>query len=558
MIHIAHFLALLGLSPLLYLQSKRLWNEPHFQFFPLLIGFGLCLLLHKVRFAVVDTRRRFVGQLVSLGGFLIGAFSIYVLSPMFAHISFMVLLCGWAMQTLSHLRWTRILAICSVMMICVPPPANLDKVLITRLQSVSSEVCEGALDALFVPSLQRGNIIEMVEKKLFVDEACSGIDSLYALAAVAAGMLVLTNTSLVPSLLTVTTVPCWAIFGNLCRLIVITLSIHFLNIDLSDGIPHQVLGLVVFLMVSCCHFSTAYMFSHLVKPIRHIKPDSADECNKGYSANSIIQLYDKLVSWPNTIHSSGKAVTPPSNFGLFSRLLTISSAVLAGLLVVGGFLTIFVLQSGNDFAASTGMEVSKEQAEAMLNAEDVGMFFQPMDDIAKPEFFTETRTRASEWGIHSRGWRFQSGNRSCLISLDMPFHGWHDLSACYSGTGWTIHATEFVNLMSQSDRIPYQRCLMTSPTGEYGAIWFWDFDAMGRVEKNSPLLISRLSGNLFSRLFGNSADGATQMTRFQVQLLVVSESPFERDDLKTFEEIFEKMYETIRYRVTPVLLQISR
>ena len=77
---------------------------------------------------------------------------------------------------------------------------------------------------------QKGNIIEITARPLFVEEACSGVDSQYALMAVAGGLLLIGRAGLVVSLITIVTVPLWAILGNLLRIYSIVFALEFLNL----------------------------------------------------------------------------------------------------------------------------------------------------------------------------------------------------------------------------------------------------------------------------------------------------------------------------------------
>ena len=63
------------------------------------------------------------------------------------------------------------------------------------------------MDLTQILHVRRGNIIEIASKPLFVEEACSGVDSQYALMAVAGGLLLVGRAGFLVSFLTTITVP---------------------------------------------------------------------------------------------------------------------------------------------------------------------------------------------------------------------------------------------------------------------------------------------------------------------------------------------------------------
>ncbi len=66
-----------------------------------------------------------------------------------------------------------------------------------------------------------------------MEEACSGVDSLYALTAVAITIALTKRRSFVHSIIPVATAPLWAALANFVRLLVIAVGLHWLGLDLS-------------------------------------------------------------------------------------------------------------------------------------------------------------------------------------------------------------------------------------------------------------------------------------------------------------------------------------
>src|SRR5205823_3954299 len=67
--------------------------------------------------------------------------------------------------------------------LAVPLPLGLDQNLITSLQPLTARGSSVLLDQLGVFHVRAGNVIEVPGKRLMVEDACSGIHSLFAVLA---------------------------------------------------------------------------------------------------------------------------------------------------------------------------------------------------------------------------------------------------------------------------------------------------------------------------------------------------------------------------------------
>ena len=65
----------------------------------------------------------------------------------------------------------------------IPPPFELDRQLILWLQSLTTRWASAVLDFLGQYHVLAGNVVEIGGRRLFVEEACSGVNSLFSAAA---------------------------------------------------------------------------------------------------------------------------------------------------------------------------------------------------------------------------------------------------------------------------------------------------------------------------------------------------------------------------------------
>jgi exosortase len=125
----------------------------------------------------------------------------------------------------------------------ITPPTFLFERLTLDLQLLASRVGESCLEVMGYSVLREGNILELVGTKLSVEEACSGIRSLFAILF----MCVLYNYLFVRgnfmrALLLVMAVPI-AILGNVGRIIATGVASQY-NRELVHGAAHEAFGYV--------------------------------------------------------------------------------------------------------------------------------------------------------------------------------------------------------------------------------------------------------------------------------------------------------------------------
>ncbi len=72
-------------------------------------------------------------------------------------------------------------------------------------------------------------------------------------------------------------VPVWATMGNLLRLVSIVFLLDWINIDLSQGLPHTILGLFTFAVSFTCDYCFICFFAELT---RRKEKQRCETCNR--------------------------------------------------------------------------------------------------------------------------------------------------------------------------------------------------------------------------------------------------------------------------------------
>jgi exosortase len=144
-------------------------------------------------------------------------------------------------------RHARILAFpLAFLLLMIPLPAIVFNQIAFPLQLLASRFGEWSLNALHIPVLREGNVIELADTTLEVAEACSGIRSLVSLLALAIvyGYFV-HKSAWVRLALALATLPV-AIAANGIRVAGTGVAAHYYGVQAAQGFLHTFSGWLVF------------------------------------------------------------------------------------------------------------------------------------------------------------------------------------------------------------------------------------------------------------------------------------------------------------------------
>jgi exosortase len=128
----------------------------------------------------------------------------------------------------------------------VPLPKTWDDAVTQPLQTLATTVSAGVFDALGWVVVRQGNVIQLPGLKLLVEEACSGVHSLYALVALGVAWAAFVER---PAWLRVTlvlaTVPI-SVLANSIRVIGTGVLAYRVDPSYAEGVSHTTAGMLVF------------------------------------------------------------------------------------------------------------------------------------------------------------------------------------------------------------------------------------------------------------------------------------------------------------------------
>ncbi len=538
-------LVALGMAPLTAVYFRNLWAQKHYQFFPVLIAAVAMLLVSRWKTERVEVasapanededyervrrpvstfwpRVRPLAALSIIGlGIAIEFAAIWAFHPVTPWGGYLgLLVAGFGMVIyVGGSRPVSLVPAWALMALILMPPENKDDQLITYLQQRTASFTSLLLDFLGVDHVREGVIIEIASKKLFVEEACSGVQSLFSLLAVAAVLAVWHSRSIVHMVLLFVSAVAGAGAINVLRTVSIVYGLDQLGIDLLGEPQHSILGTVVFMIALAWLLCCDAFLTFLIRPI--------DIADSQMSGNVWVILWNRVIAgfrW-------GAEPAPRVSRGPVVRFLC--AAALLVIAVSGGALAV----------ASTRAVVASQQpgANPLLAPVDEGQVLGKFSTLNKESLPAEfegwtqvtfeavERKESNAFGEHSKVWVYSTPFGLATLSVDYPFRGWHDLRVCYEGAGWISSETETSVTAGGHGVIDVTQFGLQKYSGESAVVVF---AAMN--EKLEP--VPSREGGGAAQTFANRVQKAITATDnmdviAQFQILAQPRRPLKADDL---------------------------
>lgn len=372
----------------------------------------------------------------------------------------------------------------------VRPPANIDLALIQSMQLQTTRLSGEILDRLNVLHVRSGNLIELLGKQLFVEEACSGIQSLFTLIFLAAFIAGRKRRPFLHTIMLLLAAPICAIPMNIARVTSIALGWHTFKLDLSSGILHDLLGYLLLLAAATFLWSADQLgcfFSN------RIKEDWAIDRTRPFD-NPFVRTWNWFWKQIPAVRSMRVGA---------GRRTAIVCLLVAGCL---GGLQCLSLFAGE----SKRVQARPEIVESLQLPEQIGGL-----ELSGQE--TEARPRSSTFGAYSARWKYTDGATEYVVSFDFPFLDWHTLETCYEGIGWQVNSGDVIG-----EEWPVGQFEMSQPTGELAYLEYGFVDNVGGVVR--PPQASDPGAAILNRLRKSGLPG-TSKEIYQSQVIVFSTLP---------------------------------
>ena len=510
-------IVLLAFLPLAYVHGQHLWAKPHYQFFPLILA-GAAILAWS-RWKDVAALAPGSAMTTTLGAavawlMLVAAEVLY--SPTLAVVAGIVLvlawlygLGGWPLVKTLWPAW-------AFLGFLVPLPFGLDRRLVLSMQTITSQWSGGVFDVIGLFHHLSGNVVEITGKRLLVEEACAGVNSLFALLACSAFLIFWLRRPWLRAVLLMIASIGWVLASNVVRIVAIAVANDRWQYDLSAGIRHDLLGFACFLLAVALIWSTDRFFLFF-------KPRWGDDQAAAPTGTTLPMPWTRLTRlcpWP-----MAAAFAVPLLFHLAAHGLT-----------------------GDDDVNPTLLP-----SVAKL---DKASFPDSFNGWKLAAYRDERRAMGSAFGEFSKIWTFQRDKQTAIVSLDYPFAGFHDLWECYAGHGWT-REKHFVHNDPKATESPsfWIEMKLKKPGLHAGYVAFCELDPSGGALEQEGRLgatFKRYERKLASWMPGSPSDARNRGPRgpvYQIQLFIESDAPLSSEEHAAVRELYFESIKNLRPRL---------
>src|SRR5205823_1055042 len=127
--------------------------------------------------------------------------------------------------------------------VAIPPPFELDRTLILGLQTLTAHWGSQVLDLMDVYHVLAGHVVEISGRQFMVEEACSGINSLFSVLGFTLFFVFITRRHPVHIVLLAVAAMGWVLVANVLRVFTITYFGAVYDVDLTSGWKIEFLGI---------------------------------------------------------------------------------------------------------------------------------------------------------------------------------------------------------------------------------------------------------------------------------------------------------------------------
>lgn len=532
--------------PFVFKHLTNLWQfRPHYEFFPIALVIVIWLFADRwPKQSAQPTAASDLLATVLLGGSIVlMAVGVVFVSPWLSVVAFLISLAA----VIVRITGTAARELFAPWLLCwmiVPPPFGIDFHLMRGMQTTTAQFVSKILDWSEVNHVLAGSVFQLDSGQLFVAEACSGFHGQLLLISVSLLMAVYWRRSLQSTVWLVGAASFWSLIVNITRVSIIVLLSDRFGYDLTHGWIHVMLGISLMAVGFVLLLSTDQLVCGLAALWDH--PDFPKRSVTRTDDQTEIPLerliWDKVLGSPSdpVPAVTRKRLSVDGTYGFADLIGRRIRPLTTFALVIGilGSLQVIVLASGE-----TTMRLRTPMMS--LNRDVLPERHGPW--LLK-EYETEQRERGSDQGAFSEVWKYISQSATAQVSVDYPFHGWHDLSTCYSSRGWTPLSTDII--AGQESGRKMVQVEMLGVGGQSGLLLFSLFDSHGETMTcETEYWTGRICQSpLVSHLSGASSRMVSDTTT-QVQLFAVSDAPLEEHERDQLVDLFELARQNLRQAI---------
>ena len=538
-------IVLLAHLPLLILLAQYQWSRPHYQCFPVVLA-GFAYFVYT-RWKAINPmpipKPSRISSLMLIASLILLLGGVVLFSPWLAGLA-MILAMGSLLMlaTGRHFRG-EFFGPWALLWLIVPLPMQLDIRFIGWLQTKTSVAAGTVLDLMGIRHYMSGNVLEFPGTLMMVEEACSGIHSLFALIACVGLFVVWARRPIWHSLALLLSAAFWAALTNFLRVLLVAVAFARFDIDLATGWIHDAVGVVFFCFALLMLVSTdqLLMSTWPIFDLTWLPFLGSTEAQRERHRRKLRQ--QQRLAEQERAETGGQITGTPWKS-----------------LIVAGMFAFLALLQLTEFAFATAkhLGVAKQEAtvgESVFRLEEQSLP-QTHNDWNRVAYEFSERSATNSFGPNSKTWKYESPICNVAVSLDYPFTEWHELSYCYGGHGWNLRSrrtSEAAGWTTPEDEFPFVELVLTKPTGEYGYVLFSIIDERGgAVPPPDPSLRSTLKNRILegplARVFGRESKIRLGSKTYQIQVFASADRGLDESERETIRNQFVAFAKLIRQR----------
>ncbi|KAA5543829.1 exosortase U [Roseiconus nitratireducens] len=540
------FWALILLAPLPGLSVYLAWIselEQYGYLLPLFLALIALILFrwdHVIRMPGDASSLALVGLSTTVT--VVGA---YRNSPWFSAIGFALAAAAWLrVHRSADDGGHRLTYLALLLVMLIRLPLNLDLQLSSALQTFTSKVSSHLLDAAAVTHYLRGNVLELPGGTLFVEEACSGVQSLFTILFLVCLWMVLVRRPLIATPAYLLAGVIWAMVMNVVRITSIALAQEWYGYNWSTGTAHEILGWVCLLVAALMMLSTDRLLRVAFYPV---PPDES-----GNLGNPVARIWNAalLLGMPeptdDEFRSSRPAPQPSRPIPWMTRSLLVASVLF--------FLTSIAF--GARMMESRIAQVVRPDQRPLLWDPDAALLNTTSYASLITDHQSLREADSKQLGNHADVWTVMMDGLPVRIAISQPYPEWHDMRRCYTGNGWQINDWNAVlpppetNSKDPSaiaetptDGWPVSHAELVRESGDYGTLMFCG------LTYDRELLSPPMAGLL--SMFGNRVKDRSSLRPnvIMLQLWTETQTPIVPEQMTRLRQLFEAFRLTVHDRL---------
>ncbi len=242
-------------------------NYSYGYFIPVISGFYIWQNWHRLRKATA--KGSWLGLPLLVVSYLMYFFASILDPPqpyfmaaamVLALMSIVILMFGW------RTFWLYLFPL-AYLFVMIPLPKAPTEVYVTLpLQSVAADAGANVIEMYGITTIRNGNVIQIPSMKLLVEEACSGIRSLFSLTALSIAFVVLMEKRWWERILLVALTPFIAVLGNVLRVAITGILAEKAGPEYASGGAHEFAGLILFVFGMMVLFACSWIITVFFPP----------------------------------------------------------------------------------------------------------------------------------------------------------------------------------------------------------------------------------------------------------------------------------------------------